>query len=87
MTLTWVQLVSAHDPMTLREHICSRIHMSGQVHYIVYMMDPIHEEYGVKLMCVLPSSVFGHMDFKRVIPLNMRMYPLLDCSMLKLFSN
>ena len=38
------------------------------------------------LMFVLSSCVFGHMNFERVIPLNMGMYPLLDCFMLKLFS-
>ena len=61
--------------------------MSGLIHYIVYMIDPISDAYVFKLMRVLPSCVFGHMDFERVIPLNVRMYPLMDCSMLKLFSN
>ena len=42
------------------------------------MIDPIVEAYGVKLMFVLSSCVSGHMDFERVVPLNMGMYPLLD---------
>ena len=54
----------------------------GLVHYIVYMIDLIAEVYGVKLMRVLSSCVLRHMDFERVIPLDMGMDPLLDCSML-----
>ena len=49
-------------------------------------IDLIAEVYGVILMCVLSSGVFGHMDFERVIPLNMGIYSFLDCSMLNLFS-
>ena len=60
--------------------------MSGLVHYIAYMIDPIAEAYGVILMLVLSSYVFGHMDFERVIPLAMGTYPLLDRSMRNLFS-
>ena len=45
MTLTCVQLVSAHDT-------------SGLVHYIAYMIDPIAEAYGIILICVLSSCVF-----------------------------
>ena len=37
-------------------------------------------------MCVHSSCVFGHIDFERVTPCVMGMYPLLDCSMLNLFS-
>ena len=58
----------------------------GLVHNIAYVIDPIAEAYGVKIMCVLSSCVFGHKDFKRVIPLDMGTYPLLDCYMLNLFS-
>ena len=60
---------------------------SDLIHYIEYMIDPIVEAYGVILMHVLSSYVFGHMDFKWVIPLDMGMYPLLDCSILNHFSN
>ena len=60
--------------------------MSGLVHNIAYMIDHIAEAYGIRLMYVLSSCVFGHMDFERVIPLDMGTYPLLDCSMLNLFS-
>ena len=59
----------------------------GLAHYIAYMIDPIGEAYGVILMRVLSSCVFGHMDFKRVVPLDMGTYSLLDRSMLNLFSN
>ena len=52
--------------------------MSGLVRYILYMIDPIVEVYGVILISVL-SCVFRHMDFERVIPLDMGTYPLLDC--------
>ena len=61
--------------------------MSGLIHNIAYMIDPIAEAYRVILMRVFSYCVFGHMDFERVIPLDMRIYPLLDCSMLNLFSN
>ena len=57
---------------------------SSLVHYIAYMIDPITKAYGVILMFVLSSCVFRHMNYKRVIPLNMGMYPLLDHFMLKL---
>ena len=50
------------------------------------MIDPIAEAYGVILMRVLSSYVFRHMDFERVIPLDMGTYPLSDFSMLNLFS-
>ena len=69
MTLIWVQPISAHD-------------MPGLVQYIAYMIDLIAEAYGVILMCVLLSCVFGHMDFERVIPLDMGTHSLLNCSML-----
>ena len=59
---------------------------SGLVHCIAYMIDTITKAYGDLLMRVLSSCVFGHMDFERVIPLDMGMYPLLDCSMLNPFS-
>ena len=59
---------------------------SGLVHNIAYMIDPIVEAYGFILMHVLSSCVFGHMDIERVIPLDMGMYPLLDYSILNLFS-
>ena len=79
MTLTWVYdwyllvILRAYDT-------------SGLVHYITYMIDPIAKAYGVILMCVLSSCVFRHMDFERVIALDMGIYPLLDCSMLNFFS-
>ena len=60
--------------------------MSGVVHYIAYMIDLIAEAYGVTLMRVLSSCVVGHMDFTRVILLDMGTYPFFDCSMLNLFS-
>ena len=58
----------------------------GLVHNIEHMINSIAEAYGVILMCVLSSCVFGHIDFKTVIPINMGRYPLLDCSMLNLFN-
>ena len=57
----------------------------GLIHNIEYMIDPIVEAYGVILISVA-SYVFGDTNFKRVILLDMGMYPLLDCSMLNLFS-
>ena len=58
----------------------------GLVHYIANMIDPIAEAYEVILMHVFSSCVFGHKDFKMAIPWIMGMNPLLDCSMLNIFS-
>ena len=60
--------------------------MAGLVNYKAYMIDPIPEAYRVILMFVLSSCIFGHMDFERAILCVMGMFPLLDCSMLNLFS-
>ena len=50
------------------------------------MIDPIAKAYGVILMRVLSSCVFGHMDFEKEIPLDTGTYLLLDYSMLNLFN-
>ena len=53
-----------------------------------YSFSPLHLPSVTRgvVTCVLSSSVYGHKDFERVIPLTMGTYPLLDCFMLNFFN-
>ena len=58
----------------------------GLIHNMAYMIEPMDEAYGARLILSLSFCVFGHIALERCIPCDMGMFSLLESSILNFFN-